>query len=205
MFDHLKSIQSRDPARPSFFEVFFAYNGYHAVIWHQMNSFIWGVGLKALARSLANIARILTGIEIHPEAKIGERLFIDHGVGVVIGQTAIIGDDVTMYHGVTLGGVGREGDNGRRHPTIGNNVMVGAGAQILGGLIIGNKAKIGANSVVTNNIPENATAIGIPARVVGGDDKARAYGLPSRVELDALMVKVDDLFADVEEIKKDAA
>ncbi|HPD82717.1 MAG: serine O-acetyltransferase [Alphaproteobacteria bacterium] len=205
MFELLKSIQSRDPANPSFGEVLFAYNGYHAVMLHRLNNFLWELKLKALARTFANIGRIITGIEIHPEAKIGKRLFIDHGTGVVIGQTAIVGDDVTMYHGVTLGGVGRDGDNGRRHPTVEDGVMIGAGAQILGGITIGKKAKIGANSVVTSNIPPNVTALGIPARVVGGDDKARAYGMPSREELDLLMQKVDNIFQDVQAIKKDAA
>ncbi|HPF78412.1 MAG TPA: serine O-acetyltransferase [Alphaproteobacteria bacterium] len=205
MEELLDSIKKRDPAKPSTAEVFFAYNGFHAVVWHQMNNYLWRHGFRALARTLANIARMLTGIEIHPEAKIGKRLFIDHGTGVVIGQTAIIGDDVTMYHGVTLGGVGRDGDNGRRHPTVEDGVMIGAGAQILGGITIGKKAKIGANSVVTSNIPPNVTALGIPARVVGGDDKARAYGLPSREELEKLMDKVDLLFDDVQSIKKDAA
>lgn len=205
MFELLKSIQERDPTRPSFGEVFFGYNGFHAVVWHRMNSCLWAWSLRTVPRTFSNIARMLTGIEIHPEAKIGKRLFIDHGTGLVIGQTAVVGDDVTLYHGVTLGGVGREGDNGRRHPTIGDGVMVGAGAQILGGITIGNKAKIGANSVVTHNIPENVTALGIPARVVGGDDKARAYGLPSRVELDHLLEKVQVIFDDVEAIKKDVA
>lgn len=203
MFELLKSIQARDAANPSAFEVFFAYNGFHAVAFHRMNNFLWRKGLRAVARIFANIARIFTGIEIHPEAQIGARFFIDHGTGVVIGQTAIVGDDVTLYHGVTLGGVGREGDNGRRHPTVGNGVMIGAGAQILGGITIGDKAKIGANSVVTSNIPANVTALGIPARVVGGDDKARAYGMPSREELDKLLAKVQLIFDDVEEIKKD--
>jgi serine O-acetyltransferase len=205
MFSLIKSIQSRDPSKPSFSEVFFAYNGYHAVLWHRMNSFLWRFKLRAMARVLANISRILTGIEIHPEAQIGAGLFIDHGTGVVIGQTAVIGDDVTMYHGVTLGGVGRDGDNGRRHPTVGNGVMLGAGAQILGGITIGDKAKIGANSVVTHNIPVNVTALGIPACIVGSDCKARAYGLPSRDELDTLMHKVDKIFEDVQSIKKDVA
>ena len=205
MIELLKSIQERDAAKPTFCEVFFGYNGFHAVLWHQLNSKLWELNLKALARALANFARMLTGIEIHPEAKIGKRLFIDHGTGVVIGQTAIVGDDVTIYHGVTLGGVGREGDNGRRHPTVGNGVMLGAGAQILGGITIGDKAKIGANSVVTHNIPPHVTALGIPARVVGGDDKARAYGMPSRAELDKLINKVETLFEDIEAIKKDAA
>lgn len=207
MMDLIKSIQQRDAAKPSVFEVFFAYNGFHAVIWHRLNYYLWKLGLRAIARILSNISRILTGIEIHPEAKIGARLFIDHGTGVVIGQTAIIGNDVTLYHGVTLGGVGREGDNGRRHPTVEDGVMIGAGAQVLGGITIGSKAKIGANSVVTHNIPENVTALGIPARVVGGDERARAYGMPSQAELDKLTAKVDTLFDDVKAIKskKDAA
>ncbi len=204
-FDLIRSIRRRDPARPSFFEVVFAYNGFHAVLWHRLNHFLWRHHFKTFARILANIARILTGIEIHPEARIGKRLFIDHGTGIVIGQTAMIGDDVTLYHGVTLGGVGRDGDNGRRHPTIGDGVMIGAGAQILGGITIGHKSKIGANSVVVSNIPAHVTALGIPARVIGGDDKARAYGLPSRAELDRLMQRVDSLFEDVQAIKKDAA
>ncbi|MAZ75779.1 MAG: serine O-acetyltransferase [Micavibrio sp.] len=201
MMDLIKSIQERDAAKPSVFEVFFAYNGFHAVVWHRLNNFLWDLGLRAVARILSNIARILTGIEIHPEAKIGARLFIDHGTGVVIGQTAIVGNDVTLYHGVTLGGVGRDGDNGRRHPTVEDGVMIGAGAQVLGGITVGEKAKIGANSVVTQNIPANVTALGIPARVVGSDDRARPYGMPSKEELDQLTSKVDTLFDDVKAIK----
>lgn len=205
MFDLIHSIQKRDPAKPTFMEVLFAYNGFHAVSLHRFNSVLWGLGLKALARTIANIGRIFTGIEIHPAATIGKGLFIDHGTGVVIGETAVIGDDVTMYHGVTLGGVGRDGDNGRRHPTIEEGVMIGSGAQILGGITVGAKAKIGSNSVVTQNIPPDVTALGIPARIIGGDDKARAYGLPSRAELDVLMNKVETLYEDVKSIKKDAA
>ena len=201
MLDLIKSIQDRDPAKPTFMEVLCAYNGFHAVTLHRMNHVLWGFGLKALARTFANLGRILTGIEIHPAAQIEEGLFIDHGTGVVIGQTAIIGKNVTLYHGVTLGGVGRDGDNGRRHPTVEDGVMIGSGAQILGGITIGEKAKIGANSVVTHNIPANTTALGIPARIIGGDNKARAYGMPTRDELDKLMLKVDTLFEDVNSIK----
>jgi serine O-acetyltransferase len=201
MMDLIHSIQKRDAAKPSVFEVFFAYNGFHAVLWHRLNNYLWDLGLRTIARILSNIARMLTGIEIHPEAEIGLRLFIDHGTGIVIGQTAIVGNDVTLYHGVTLGGVGREGDNGRRHPTIEDGVMIGAGAQILGGITIGKRAKIGANSVVTHNIPANVTALGIPARVVGSDDRARPYGLPSKAELDKLSEKVSTLFDDVKAIK----
>ena len=133
MLDLIRSIQARDPAKPTFWEVVLGYNGFHAVLLHRLCQAIWNMKLRALARCLANISRIFTGVEIHPEAKIGERLFIDHAMGVVIGQTSIIGDDVTIYHGVTLGGVGRVGAvDGKRHPTIEKGAIIGAGAQILG-------------------------------------------------------------------------
>ncbi|MGB3213529.1 MAG: serine O-acetyltransferase [Alphaproteobacteria bacterium] len=200
----IKSIQERDPAQPTFAEVLFAYNGFHAVVLHRMNNFIWHLGLKALARALANFTRFLTGIEIHPEATIGKNLFIDHGTGVVIGQTAIIGDNVTIYHGVTLGGVGRSGTvTGKRHPTLESGAIIGAGAQLLGDITIGEGAKIGANSVVTTDIPAHATAIGIPARVVGGDDKARAYGMPSGEEMTDLITTMDCLIREMGKIKKE--
>ncbi len=202
MFDHLRSIQQRDPASPTFAEVLFAYNGYHAMLIHRVNNLIWRIGLRGLARFFANIGRILTGIEIHPEASIGKNVFIDHGTGCVIGQTAIVEDDVTMYHGVTLGGVGRSGQvNGKRHPTLKEGSVVGAGAQVLGDIIIGKHAKVGANSVVTMDIPDDATAIGIPARVIGGDDCARAYGMPSHKELADVMSTMDDIICEVDRIK----
>ena len=184
MFELLNSIRERDPAKPTFAEVLFAYNGYHAVCLYRLNNFIWHFGLRALARFCANITRILTGVEIHPQAVIGRNLFIDHGTGVVIGQTAVIGDDVTIYHGVTLGGVGRVGDSsGKRHPTIGNAVIIGAGAQVLGNITIGAGAKIGSNSVVTIDVPDGCTAVGVPARIVKCSEGARAYGMPTTAEL----------------------
>jgi serine O-acetyltransferase len=187
MFELLHSIRARDPAKPSFAEVLLAYNGYHAVCVHRMNHFLWGVGLHVLARFFANIARIFTGVEIHPQALIGKNLFIDHGTGVVIGQTATIGDDVTIYHGVTLGGVGRVGDvSGKRHPTIGNRVIIGSGAQVLGNILIGEGAKIGSNSVVTTDVPDGATAVGVPARIVKCSEDARAYGMPTSAELEQM-------------------
>jgi len=199
----IKSIQERDPAHPTFLEVVLGYNGYHAVVWHRLNNWLWGLGLRGLARFLANFSRILTGIEIHPEAQIGRRLFIDHGTGLVIGQTAVIGDDVTLYHGVTLGGVGRAGQaEGKRHPTIEDGAIVGAGAQVLGDITVGAKAKVGANSVVTQDIPPHATAIGIPARVCGGDDAVRGYGMPSRQELETLMGSIDCLQEQIDALKK---
>ncbi len=204
MFDLIKSIQERDPARPSALEVFFAYNGFHAVMFHRMNNWIWHLGLHTLARTFANIARMLTGIEIHPEAQIGRGFFIDHGTGVVIGQTAIVEDNVTIYHGVTLGGVGKQGEvNGKRHPTLKEGAIIGSGAQILGDITIGIHAKVGSNSVVTSDIPDGATAIGIPARVIGGDDKARAYGMPSREEMQDVTFTIDCIIREMGKIKKE--
>lgn len=199
VLEDIKSIQERDPASPTFLEVLLAYNGFHAVVWHRMNHVIWGWGLHALARTLANIGRILTGVEIHPEAHIGRRLFIDHGTGVVIGQTAIIGDDVTIYHGVTLGGVGRVGQEGKkRHPTVLDGAMIGAGAQVLGDIVVGKNAKVGANSVVTDDVPDGATALGIPARIVGGDERRRGYGLPSRDEIEKITFTFECITREVE-------
>ncbi len=205
LLDDIKSIQSRDPAAPTFFEVVLAYNGFHAVMFHRLNFFLWKkIGLRAIPRFLANIGRILTGVEIHPAATIGNRLFIDHGTGVVIGQTAIIGDDVTIYHGVTLGGVGRADQKGeKRHPTIEDGAMIGAGAQVLGDITIGKRAKIGSNSVVTNDIPNGATALGIPARVIGGDDRSRGYGMPSRDEMEKVTFTIDCIIREMGELRKE--
>ena len=204
MFETIKSIQDRDPANPTFLEVFFAYNGFHAVVWHKISNFFWNVKLNALARFFSNIGRMLTGIEIHPEATIGKRLFIDHGTGVVIGQTAVIGDDVTIYHGVTLGGVGRADDtSGKRHPTIEDSAMIGSGAQVLGNITVGKGARVGSNSVVTNDIPSGCTAIGIPARVISKCDGVdRGYGMPSRQEMDNFAHTLDGVMLDIERIKK---
>lgn len=205
MIETIKSIQKRDPANPTFLEVFFAYNGFHAVVWHKMSNFFWRLKLRAFARFVSNIGRIFTSIEIHPEATIGRRLFIDHGTGVVIGQTAVIEDDVTIYHGVTLGGVGRADDTcNKRHPTLERGAMIGSGAQVLGNITIGRGARIGSNSVVTNDVPAYCTAIGIPARVIcKGDDKNkdRAYGLPSRKEMDGISSTLDGLLIDMQRIK----
>lgn len=204
MCDLIRSIRERDPAQPTFAEVLFAYNGFHAVCLHRVNNVIWKMGLRALARFMANMTRMLTGIEIHPEAKIGKNLFIDHGTGVVIGQTTIIGDNVTIYHGVTLGGVGLMGQViGKRHPTIGDGAIIGAGAQVLGDIRIGRNAKVGSNSVVTSDIPDGATAIGIPARVVGGDADARAYGLPSREEMAQVTLTIDCIIREMGSIKRE--
>lgn len=175
----IESIQKRDPAAPTYFEVVFGYPGFHVlVLFHPLAAFLWEKGFRALARFWANVGRILTGIEIHPQAKIGKNLFIDHGMGVVIGQTAQIGDDCTIYQGVTLGGKGNGAAGDKRHPTMGDNVVVGAYAQLLGPILIGNHARIGANAVVLKNVEDHATMVGNPARFAGRAEEAPApYGM----------------------------
>ena len=160
----LAAYQARDPAARSKLEVLLLYPGVHATMYHQAAHFCYCHNLKFLARTISQWSRFWTGIEIHPGAKIGRRLVIDHGMGIVIGETAEIGDDCLLYHGVTLGGTGK--DQGKRHPTIGNNVLIGCGAKILGPFRVGDNARIAANSVVLSEVPEDATAVGIPARVV---------------------------------------
>lgn len=202
MRELVKFIRERDPAQPGFFEVVFAYNGFHAVMLHRLSQALWGMRLKTFARVLSGVTRFLTGIEIHPEATIGQRLFIDHGTGVVIGQTTVIEDNVTIYHGVTLGGVGRVGVvDGKRHPTIKSGAIIGAGAQVLGNIEIGECAKVGANSVVINDVEAHTTVLGSPARVVGSDERARPYGLPSRDELNDLTGTIDCLMNEMKKIK----
>jgi serine O-acetyltransferase len=169
MFKHLREdiavVFERDPAARSTWEILTTYPGVHALLIHRVSHWLWRRGLKWLARMNAHIARWLTGVEIHPGAVIGRRVFIDHGMGVVIGETAEVGDDSTLYHGVTLGGTTWK--KGKRHPTLGRGVVVGAGAKILGPIILGDGAKIGSNAVVVKDVPAGATAVGIPARILG--------------------------------------
>lgn len=162
--EDIESVFRRDPAARNTLEVLFNYPGLHAVWLHRLSHKLWGWGLNWLARFLSNLGRFITGIEIHPGAQLGRRVFIDHGMGVVIGETAIVGDDVTLYHGVTLGGTSWKA--GKRHPTLKNNVVVGAGAQVLGPIEIGESARIGSNSVVVKDVPSNATCVGIPGRIL---------------------------------------
>ncbi len=168
MFDHLREdisvVFERDPAARSTWEVLTTYPGLHALLVHRLSRRLWHLNLKWLARFVAHLGRWLTGIEIHPAALIGRRVFIDHGMGVVIGETAEIGDDSTLYHGVTLGGT--SWNAGKRHPTLGKGVVVGAGAKILGPIFIGDGAKVGSNAVVVKDVPAGATAVGIPARII---------------------------------------
>ncbi|MDI3258883.1 MAG: serine O-acetyltransferase [Sinobacteraceae bacterium] len=162
--EDIRSVFDRDPAARNAWEVLTCYPGLHAIWAHRVSHWLWTHGLKWLARANSQLARWLTGIEIHPGAKIGRRFFIDHGMGVVVGETAEIGDDVTLYHGVTLGGV--SWNKGKRHPTLGDNVVVGAGAKVLGPITVGENARVGSNSVVVKDVPPGATVVGIPARVV---------------------------------------
>lgn len=160
----IKAALERDPAAKSALEVILNYPSLHAIIFHRIAHFFWRLRIPLIPRCISQIARSFTGIEIHPGAKIGKGLFIDHGMGVVIGETTIIGDNVTLYQGVTLGGTGKE--KGKRHPTIGNNVVIGAGAKVLGNIIIGDNVQIGANAVVIKDVPSNCTVVGIPGKIV---------------------------------------
>jgi serine O-acetyltransferase len=177
VFKHLREdiavVFERDPAARSTWEVLTTYPGVHALLIHRLTHRLWNAGFKWLARFIAHLSRWLTGIEIHPAAVIGRRVFIDHGMGVVVGETAEIGDDCTLYHGVTLGGTTWK--KGKRHPTLGKGVVIGAGAKVLGPIQIGDGAKIGSNAVVVKDVPAGATAVGIPARILDSErDKQRA-------------------------------
>jgi serine O-acetyltransferase len=177
MFSRLKEeiavVFDRDPAARNAWEVITCYPGFHATLIHRLSHRLWQAGFKWLARFISHFGRWITGIEIHPGAHIGRRFFIDHGMGVVIGETALIGDDCTLYHGVTLGGTSWA--KGKRHPTLGNGVVVGAGAKILGPIEIGDRAKIGSNAVVVKPVPGGATAIGIPARIVESQENGGRF------------------------------
>ena len=183
MNNYLSSIIKRDPAARSKISVIINYPGVKAVFFHYFSNKLWNLKFYLIARMLSQFSRFLTGIEIHPKANIGKNLFIDHGMGVVIGETAEIGNNVTIYHNVTLGGISPSIDsdnqrNSKRHPTLKDNVVVGSGAQVLGPIIIGKNSKIGANAVVTKDVPENSIMVGIPARNVGSASKDfKPYGV----------------------------
>ncbi|MGO8939700.1 MAG: serine O-acetyltransferase [Mycobacterium sp.] len=161
----IRVARERDPARPTALEVIFAYPGVHAVWGHRISHWLWNRGSRVAARVVAELTRILTGVDIHPGAVLGGGLFIDHATGVVIGETAEVGDDVTLFHGVTLGGTGR--DTGKRHPTVGDRVVIGAGAKVLGPIKIGDDSRIGANSVVVKEVPSSAVVVGVPGQIIG--------------------------------------
>jgi serine O-acetyltransferase len=196
--ESIRAYRERDPAARSSLEVLLCYPGLHATMGHRMAHFLWQRRLRLAARFLSHITRWLTGIEIHPGARIGRRLVIDHGMGVVIGETAEIGDDVHLYHQVTLGTT--TFDKVKRHPTLGNGVIVGAGAKILGAFTVGDHARVGANAVVVEPVPPNTTVVGIPARPV---DRRKtkpgfdAYGTPVEAMLDPLLREIESLRAEV--------
>jgi serine O-acetyltransferase len=169
--EDIRAVFDRDPAARSFWEVLTCYPGIHALIFHRVGHWLWGHRLRWLARFTAHISRFLTGIEIHPGATIGRRFFIDHGMGVVIGETALIGNDVTLYHGVTLGGT--SWNKGKRHPTLEDGVVIGAGAKVLGPITISAGAKVGSNAVVTKPLPAGATAVGNPARILDNSEQSK--------------------------------
>lgn len=177
--DDIRAIRERDPAARSYPEVLLCYPGLHALWFHRINHGLWQRGFRLLARWLSQVARLLTLIEIHPGAQIGHRLFIDHGSAVVIGETTIIGDDVTLYQGVTLGGTGKE--KGKRHPTIGSDVVIGSGAKVLGNITVGNNCRVGAGSVVLRNIPDNSTVVGVPAHIVLRNGKRVVISDPKEI------------------------
>lgn len=200
--ESVRAYRERDPAARSNLEVLLCYPGLHAQIWHRMAHGLWRRGLRLPARFLSALGRWFTGIEIHPGAMLGRRLVIDHGMGMVIGETAEIGDDVTLYQGVTLGGTTLS--NGKRHPTIGNTVIVGAGAKVLGAILVGEGARVGANAVVVRAVPAGTTVVGIPARPV--DRKAdrpvfEAYGTPCDEMLDPLLRDIESLRAELAELE----
>jgi serine O-acetyltransferase len=214
LFDHVDSIIVRDPAARNRLEVITCYPGLHAVWLHRASHFLWGIGLKWIARLMSMFARFLTGIEIHPGAKIGRRVFLDHGLGIVIGETTEIGDDCTIYQGVTLGGTSLY-KGVKRHPTLGKGVVISAGAKVLGGFTVGDGARVGSNAVALKEIPPGATAVGIPARILhpdlpqSPDSKTKeyfsAYGVTPNVDDPVSMALKGLIDATIEQEVKIAA
>jgi len=196
----IKAARSKDPAAKSFLEVLLLYQGLHALIMHRVAHSFYKIRLFIFARYISQVARFWTGIEIHPGAQIGEGFFIDHGMGIVIGETAIIGDNVLLYQGVTLGGTGIE--KGKRHPTIGNNVVIGAGAKVLGNINVGDNSYIGANAVVIKDVPANSTVVGVPGRITKQDGKKIDVSLDHIHILDPIMQSIDELEKRIEKLEK---
>ncbi|MBQ8887479.1 MAG: serine O-acetyltransferase [Candidatus Gastranaerophilales bacterium] len=204
--EDIETIYAKDPAAENILEVLFCYPGLHALIMHRFAHKLDYWKIPLIPRIISNISRFFTGIEIHPKARIGRRFFIDHGMGVVIGATTIIGDDVLLYQGVTLGGTGNE--HGKRHPTLGDNIVVGSGAKVLGNIEIGSNSRIGAGSVVVDSVPENSTVVGIPGRIVRQKLLIQGQLMHNRIpdpitcQLNRLKYEMQDLKEQFEEIKK---
>lgn len=187
----IKAAFERDPAAKNLIEVSLLYSGVQALVWYRITHFLLKLKIPIVPRFISQFAKFITGIEIHPAARIGEGVFIDHGMGVIIGETAIVGDNVTLYQGVTLGGTGKE--RGKRHPTVGNNVVIGAGAKVLGNISIGDNSYIGANAVVIKDIPPNSTVVGVPGRLARQDGKKIEEQLDHTHVLDPVLQRLDDL------------
>ena len=196
----IKEVQKRDPAAKSCLEIILLYPGLHALVYHRLAHALYKMRLFFLARLLSQSSRFFTGIEIHPGAKIGKRFFIDHGLGVVIGETAILGDDVLLYQGATLGGTGVV--KGKRHPSIGNNVVIGAGAKVLGNIVIGDNSYIGANAVVIKDVPPNSTVVGVPGRITKQDGKKMDISLDHARALDPIMQNIEEIQKRIEMLEK---
>ena len=199
-YKEIKAAQQKDPAAKGFLEVILLYQGLHALISHRIAHFFYKMRLFFFARLVSQISRQMTGIEIHPGAQIGQGFFIDHGMGVVIGETTIIGDNVLLYQGVTLGGTGLE--KGKRHPTIGNNVVIGTGAKVLGNITIGDNSYVGANAVVIKDVPPNSTVVGVPGRVTKQDGKKIDLSLDHIHTLDPIMQNIEELEKRIENLEK---
>ncbi len=203
--EDIRVIFERDPAATNLLEVLLTYPGLHALLLHRLAHRLHLLGIPVIPRLISHLNRWLTGVEIHPGARIGRRFFIDHGMGVVIGETSEIGDNVTLYQGVTLGGTGKE--KGKRHPTLGNDVMVGVGAKILGAVTVGDHAKIGAGAVVLNDVPPHATAVGVPAKVVvfrapdGSTRRVEHLPDPELDMISALHRKIEEMSARIEALE----
>lgn len=197
--EDIAAVLESDPAARSVFEVVILYPGLHAVWAHHLSHRLWHHGLRFLARYVSQVARLFTGIEIHPAAELGRRLFIDHGMGTVIGETAIIGDDVTLYQGVTLGGTGKE--KGKRHPTLGDKVVIGSGAKVLGNITIGDNCRIGAGSVVLRSVPANSTIVGVPGHIVLRDGKRVVITDPKEIR-DPLSDVIIKLAGEIKELRE---
>ena len=200
MREDIAAVLDRDPAAKSGLEVVLLYSGLHALWGYRAHHWLWTRGWRFLARALSQWARLITGIEIHPGAEIGHRFFVDHGMGVVIGETTIIGDDVTLYQGVTLGGTGKE--TGKRHPTLRNNVVIGAGARVLGNITIGENCRVGAGSVVLRDVPDNSTIVGVPGHIVFQHGKRVVITDPKQIN-DPLSEALAAVANEVKQLKKE--
>ena len=213
----LKAAKDRDPAARNYFEIFLTYSGFHALLFHRICHFLWNIKLKFLARFIGNLVRIITSIEIHPNAKVGKGFFIDHGAGLVIGETSVIKNNVTIYQQATLGGLTPSLDTKsqvdvKRHPTVEDNVIIGSGAQVLGPVLIGKNARIGANAVVLNDVPENMTYVGVPARKLQSEknrDLFEPYGVgegkiddPNKKNISILYKEIHDLDKKISILRK---